>query len=209
MAVLGGTDTENSRLRILDAAADAFMSQGFGATTIDDIAESVGATKGLIYYHFRSKFDIFLAVYEDGMYQVNNQVSPLALTAGSGHARLVAMSIEHLVNLMSNVAYHHVVHQGVREQNSSALKPRQREKLLTLNGMRRDYEEMFLRVMQEGIFDGSIRLVTPSLATRTLLSSLNAVDQWFRRKEGQSEQELRELATEITDILLTGLAATR
>jgi AcrR family transcriptional regulator len=204
----GGNDTDNSKRRILDAAADAFMSQGFGSTTIDDIAESVGATKGLIYYHFRSKFDIFLAVYEYGMLQVNSKTSPLALSPAPGYTRLVSMSVEHLVNLMSNVAYHHVVHQGVREQNSSALKPRQREKLLALNGMRTEYEEMFLRVMQEGINDGSIRNITPALATRTLLSSLNAVDQWFRRKNGQSDAEIRALATEIVDILLTGLAVT-
>jgi len=202
-----GNDTEHSKRRILDSAANAFMSQGFGATTIDDIADSVGATKGLIYYHFRSKFDIFLAVYELGMDQVSGQVSPLASTNSSGHSRLTVMSVAHLVNLMSNVAYHHVVHQGVREQGASALKPRQREKLLALNEMRTEYEAMFLRVVEAGIRDGSIRSVSPSLAARTLLSSLNATDQWFRLRAGQSEDELHELASAVVDILLTGLAA--
>ncbi|WP_229796251.1 helix-turn-helix domain-containing protein, partial [Saccharothrix coeruleofusca] len=54
----------DARSRILDAAAEAFMAHGFANATIDDIAREVGATKGLVYYHFRSKFDIFLAVYE-------------------------------------------------------------------------------------------------------------------------------------------------
>ena len=48
------------REKILDAAAAAFTRRGFSKTTMDDIAKSVGATKGLIYYHFPSKFDIYL-----------------------------------------------------------------------------------------------------------------------------------------------------
>ena len=58
-------EASDARSRILDAAAEAFMASGFANATIDDIAREVGATKGLVYYHFRSKFDIFLAVYEE------------------------------------------------------------------------------------------------------------------------------------------------
>jgi AcrR family transcriptional regulator len=44
----------------------------------------VGATKGLVYYHFRSKFDIFLAVYGEGMRRVRERVEPYAEGAGTG-----------------------------------------------------------------------------------------------------------------------------
>jgi AcrR family transcriptional regulator len=59
-------DSNDNRSRILDAAATEFMNAGFDATSIDDIARRIGQTKGLIYYHFRSKIDIFPAVYERG-----------------------------------------------------------------------------------------------------------------------------------------------
>lgn len=192
--------------RILDAAAEAFMVRGFANTTIDDIAEEVGATKGLIYYHFRSKFDIFLAVYEDGMRRVRQRVEPQATGKGTGHQRLVAMSIAHLENLMTELGYHHVVHQGVRHQDSTALKVRQRDALTALNELRRDYERMFRQVVSEGIADGSLRAMDEALATRTLLSNLNAVDVWYRRIEGQTLEEIRELARQVVDLLVGGLA---
>jgi AcrR family transcriptional regulator len=196
-----------ARARILDAAAEAFMRRGFGSTTIDDIADQVGATKGLIYYHFRSKFDVFLAVYEEGMRRVREGVEAHATGPGTGRDRLVAMSRAHLLNLMTDLAYHHAVHQGVRAQESTELKIRQRDALGALNELRRDYELLFRQVVSEGIQDGSLRDLDPTLSTRTLLSSLNAVDIWFRRVEGQTGAELERLADQVVDVLVGGLTA--
>jgi AcrR family transcriptional regulator len=49
----------------LIAAADRFfVSQGFHATTVDQIAAAAGYTKGAVYSNFASKEDLFFAVYE-------------------------------------------------------------------------------------------------------------------------------------------------
>jgi AcrR family transcriptional regulator len=199
-----GTDV---RARILDAAAEAFMLTGFATTTIDDIARAVGATKGLVYYHFRAKFDLFLAVYEEGMRRVRERVEPHADGPGTGRERLVAMAVAHELNLMTDLAYHHVVHQAVRGEVAGGLKVRQRDALQAQNELRHDYERMFRRVVVDGIEDGSLRRVDPSLATRTLLSNLNAVDIWYRRIDDQPAAEVHELAVQIVDLLIGGLAA--
>ncbi|WP_326954287.1 TetR/AcrR family transcriptional regulator [Amycolatopsis sp. NBC_01286] len=195
-----------ARSRILDAAAEAFMATGFANATIDDIARDVGATKGLVYYHFRSKFDIFLAVYEEAMGRVRERIEVLAHGDGTGRDRLVAMSEAHVVNLMQDLAYHHVVHQAVRGQVATALKARQVEALQELNQLRSDYEQLFRKVVEAGLADGSLRAVDASLATRTLLSNLNAVDTWFRRIEGQPAEEIHALARSVVDLLIGGLA---
>ncbi len=199
-------EVPEARARILDAAADAFMLGGFANTTIDDIAHGVGATKGLVYYHFRSKFDIFLAVYEEGMRRVRERVEPHAEGYDTGRERLVAMSVAHLVNLMEDLAYHHVVHLAVRGEMATALKPRQQDVLVALNRLRRDYERMFRRVVTDGIEDGSLRRVDAPLATRTLLSNLNAVDVWYRRPDDQSPTEVHDLACRVVDLLVVGMA---
>lgn len=194
--------------RILDAAAEAFQRQGFGSTTIDDIADEVGATKGLIYYHFRSKFDLFLGVYEEAMRRVREKVEPHAHGDGTGLDRLTAMSVAHLKNLMTDFAYHNVVHEGVRAQSSTALKGRQRDALKALNELRRDYEHMFHDVLAEGMADGSLRGdLDVALATRTLLSSLNAVDMWFKKIDDQPEDVVDGLARQVVDLVIGGIAA--
>lgn len=197
------------KARILDAAADAFMRHGFADTTVDDIADAVGATKGLIYYHYRSKFDIFLAAYEQGMQRVRERVDPFATGPGTGRERLESMSVAHVVNLMNDLSYHHVVHQGVRDQVSTSLKARQRDALIALSELRRDYEILFRDVVAEGVADGSLRKVDVILATRVLLSSLNAVDVWYRKSDGHAEENPGELARTVVDLVIRGVAANR
>jgi AcrR family transcriptional regulator len=160
-----------------------------------------------VYYHFRSKFDIFLAVYEEAMGRVRGRVELHAHGTGTGRDRLVAMAVAHLVNLMTDLAYHHVVHQAVRGQVAVALKTRQRDALEQLNGLRSDYERLFRGVLADGIADGSLREVDASLATRTLLSNLNAVDTWYHRVDGQPAAEIEGLARRIVDLVIGGLAS--
>jgi AcrR family transcriptional regulator len=44
-----------TRLRLLDAAGEAFAEQGFARTTLDDVATRAGVNRGTVYLHFRDK----------------------------------------------------------------------------------------------------------------------------------------------------------
>ncbi len=54
----------DTRQDILDAALVLFSEQGYDKTSLREIAEQVGVTKAALYYHFRSKQDILLALFE-------------------------------------------------------------------------------------------------------------------------------------------------
>lgn len=196
-----------ARAQILDAAAVVFQAQGFERTTIDDIAERIGATKGRIYYYFRSKFDIYLAVYEAGMSGAFLTVEPLSQEPGTGRERLTAMAVRHLVNLMTDPGYHDVISQGVVAGRSTALKEHQRQALIGLNEVRTRYEDLFRGVVTDGMADGSLRAGDARLATRFLLSSLNSTAMWFRVRENQDAAEIRDLAEQIVNQAIGGLAS--
>lgn len=199
------TAHDQARHQILDAAAEVFQLRGFDRATIDDIAEEIGATKGRVYYYYRSKFDIYLAVYEEGMKIVRQVVEPFSTGVGTGAERLTAMSEAHLANLMQNLGYHNAIHQGVPGQRFAALKERQREVLETINGLREEYEVMFRQVLEDGVADASIRDGDRRLMTRVLLSSLNSTAMWFRPREGQDEAEIRALAATIVAQVVGGI----
>jgi AcrR family transcriptional regulator len=55
-------DKEQRQSELLDAAFKLFAKNGFGATTIDDIAKQAGVAKGLVLFHFKSKEEVFQAV---------------------------------------------------------------------------------------------------------------------------------------------------
>lgn len=56
---------EQTRERLLQAARRVFVERGFHATTLDQVAEEAGHTKGAVYSAFESKADLFLAVFEE------------------------------------------------------------------------------------------------------------------------------------------------
>ncbi len=60
---VGSAGYPNTRQRILDIALDLFISQGYDATSIRQIAERLGFSKASIYYHFASKQDILMALH--------------------------------------------------------------------------------------------------------------------------------------------------
>ncbi|HEY5609924.1 MAG TPA: TetR/AcrR family transcriptional regulator [Thermoanaerobaculia bacterium] len=51
--------SERSRRQILDAALKLFSHRGYGATSVNDIAEEAGLSKGNVYHHFPDKEAIF------------------------------------------------------------------------------------------------------------------------------------------------------
>lgn len=55
---------EQTRTRLLDAAAEVFARSGFHATTVDDVAEAAGYTKGAVYSNFANKDALFMALLD-------------------------------------------------------------------------------------------------------------------------------------------------
>src|SRR2546421_1778913 len=52
------------RARILDAAARVFAEEGYDRASIEQIADLAGITKPVIYHHFESKRDLYIALVE-------------------------------------------------------------------------------------------------------------------------------------------------
>lgn len=56
---------EQTRARLLEAAAETFSERGFQAASLDEVATRAGLTKGAIYSSFSSKEQLFFAVIEE------------------------------------------------------------------------------------------------------------------------------------------------
>ncbi len=63
---------EEARRRIIETALEVFMKKGYRETTMADIADGVGVSKGAIYTYFAGKEDLFVqaAEYSRGKYEV-------------------------------------------------------------------------------------------------------------------------------------------
>ncbi len=67
--------SEETRKRILDAAARKFREHGYGGVGIDALARSAGVTSGAFYSHFPSKAQAFKAVVIEGLIRLRAAVS--------------------------------------------------------------------------------------------------------------------------------------
>ncbi|MBB0245647.1 TetR family transcriptional regulator [Streptomyces alkaliphilus] len=55
----------DTRQRIRDVALRLFAAHGYEKTSLREIAEEIGVTKAALYYHFKTKEDILVAIHDD------------------------------------------------------------------------------------------------------------------------------------------------
>jgi AcrR family transcriptional regulator len=54
--------SEERRAQIIESAINVFAQQGFANTRMDDVATEAGLSKGLLYWYFKSKDEIVVAI---------------------------------------------------------------------------------------------------------------------------------------------------
>ena len=94
------SDRSTTRDRILDASRRLFNEKGYKATTLAEIAESVGIAQGNLTYHFPTKRDLTTALEK----QVRQTVRRARAQARSGS---VADDYVELLILAMNHAWEH------------------------------------------------------------------------------------------------------
>ena len=52
-------EADETRTKLLDAAEEVFLEKGVSRTSLGDIAQRAGATRGAVYWHFKDKVDVF------------------------------------------------------------------------------------------------------------------------------------------------------
>ncbi|PGH56242.1 TetR family transcriptional regulator [Azospirillum palustre] len=198
---------KTGNIDILIAAAECFMEQGYHATSIDDVARRLGATKGRIYHYYRSKTELFFDVHREGMRRNFEAVTPVMKGPEPAAKRLSAMFRQHALSMMENLALEAVVVQGVEMHRFGATTPEQRRTLAELMTVRNDFESLFKRVAYEGVEDGSIRTSDVSVAVKVALGAINWLSIWYRPRPAETRDDREILADKIVGSIMQGLNA--
>jgi len=61
----GGSRADEQRQRILAGAVTVFSRRGYGAASMNEVADQVGLRKPTLYHYVRTKQDLLVAVYEE------------------------------------------------------------------------------------------------------------------------------------------------
>ena len=94
---------------LIEAAAELFASQGYKSTSMRDISKAVGMLPGSIYYHFPSKDDLLLAIYESGVERITETLEAAVEPLDDPWDRLQAGMSAHIRAITQESAYTRVI----------------------------------------------------------------------------------------------------
>jgi AcrR family transcriptional regulator len=81
---------DQRRAQLLDAAKEVFTSKGYHAAAMDDIAEVAGVSKPVLYQHFPSKLDLYLALLDSSCERLVEIVTEALASTDHNADRVVA-----------------------------------------------------------------------------------------------------------------------
>lgn len=193
-----------SRERILAAAVSVFARKGFQRASLDEIAAEAELTKGAIYWHFRSKNDLFSSLLQ---YRFQQHTAPLAddleraLAAPTAQARqqAIAAMLRDMLNRFHDNAdwprlYLEFVSRTRDEQIASSMAHLYDHGRLLA-------KEMVTRLVKAGITDPDLDADTVSIFWCALIDGFMLT--WVMKPETFADDQLVE---RIVAMLWNGLA---
>ncbi|OWY40132.1 TetR family transcriptional regulator [Xenophilus sp. AP218F] len=178
------TEENGRRMELIRAAAILFRDQGYERTTVRDLGNAVGLQSGSLFYHFRTKEEILVAVMALGITSTTEQLAQAIAQAADARGRLAALFQVHLNSLLGdNQAALEVMLYEWRSV-SEAAKP-------GLIVLRDRYEAIWQQVLDEAAAAGLVKPDT-RLLRRTLLGSLHWSVQWFKAEGELSVDQLAQ-----------------
>lgn len=157
---------------LLDTAAKLFASKGYKETTIRDIGSEIGMLPGSVYYHFKSKQELLLAVYEQAVSGIRDRLENALIAESDPWKKLEIAVITHVEAILDQNDYSRVMI-GVLPDKA----PEIHQELTT---MRNGYERLFAEIVNELPLKNN---VDKRLLRLMLLGSLNATQSWYKEKK--------------------------
>lgn len=180
---------------MIDVAARVFAQRGYHATSIEDLVNATGMTKGGLYHYMASKEDLLLGVVEELMDPLLERAKETVTTPGSAESRLRALMVLWLEHVADHRDHMIVFSQERRTLERTA---RWRE----VKQSRRSFEKLLAEAIDAGCRDGSFEVQDSQLALMMLLGAVNHIPQWFNPR---GRLQPREIAECYCDLLVDGI----
>ncbi|MDY6903228.1 MAG: TetR/AcrR family transcriptional regulator [Thermodesulfobacteriota bacterium] len=188
---------------IVRAAANVFAEKGFNNTLMVDIARTAGIGKGTIYEYFRSKDDLFLAVFDYFVQKLNeSSVTVTTLALDSAADRLDALSR----SIAAWVIRHRDIYTLTLEFWAASVtgSAEMREKLkMAFQDIYRKFRLLCASIINDGIGRGEFRAGIDSEAIASaIVGSWDGLclQSWF-----EDDFDIEKTIAAYTDTLLRGL----
>ena len=179
---------------IIQKASALFRLKGFNATSMRELADSMGVEAPSLYNHIGSKSEILQAICFSIAEQFTSQLEKTEQESVTGFLR-----IETVIRFHIRMMLEHYDEVFVANHEWKHLKEPYLGNFLN---QRRQYEKRLATWIETGIRKKEFRVLNPYVAVLTVLSALRGLEFWLRHKRNISAVELEN---DMVDLLLHGL----
>lgn len=186
----GGYDPERTRQKLIDAALKLFGAQGYAVTSVNEITEAAGVTKGAFYHHFESK-ESLLKVIHDEFLDIQMALLKEALdTEEDPDERLRDLLRALLVSTaryQANVTVFYLERRNLAGENYKEMRRK-----------RDEFDRLFLAVIEKGIERGTFRQdLDPRMVALGILGMCAYVHQWYRPRGRLKADQIADIFAEM------------
>ncbi|MHB8395008.1 MAG: TetR family transcriptional regulator [Candidatus Dormibacteria bacterium] len=180
--------------RILVAAADLFLSQGYARTTMAMIAANVGMTAPALYWHFSSKHDLAYRLLQLVLMDFNRYVKS-SVVSDTPPVRLQQFVRAHvyyeLTQLKLSYAYARLYAIG---DMIASLSSRERRRLV---GLQRQHIDLCKALIEDGVATGDFRVPHITPTALAIVTMCEHVVSWYRVGGTLTETDVADLHADL------------
>lgn len=154
-------------------AAEIMCHKGYGATSMNDIAEAAGLTKAGIYHYIRGKEDLLFEIMTYAMDNVERGIIAPAREVADAEERLRTIVERHTRSVIEGVGAVTIV-----LEEMTALTPAHR-RLITAR--KRAYLDFIRQTLQQLASEGKLRNINPTAGAFGMLGMILWISRWYRR----------------------------
>ena len=171
---------------ILDAAEEVFMKKGFGAATMDDIAEAAELSKGTLYLYFKTKELIYLGIDCRGTSILCERFAEAVATETTGREQMRAIGRAYIRFAEEFPLYFQAMAYGERLYADNIESICGDPILEACQAKERENMEIMVGTLELGVKDGSVRKdIKPMEASISLWALSNGIIQMYTNRGRQ------------------------
>lgn len=169
---------------ILRKAAAMFREKGFAATSMRDLAETVGIEAASLYNHIRSKNEMLEAICFDVANRFTENLDSLETGTQKSITKVEILLRFHIQQMVNNYEEVYVSDREWRHLDEPYLS--------NFQNQRRSYRKRFAAIIEEGMKKNEIRKIDAPTAVLIVLHAVSGIESWHRSKARINGQELED-----------------
>jgi len=189
-------------VEILTAALGLFVSKGFAATKIDDIAKQAKVSKGTVYLYFESKDELFKKMVHEIMVPKISEVEEYIATYQGSQIELLKLVIRRWWKTIKASGLIGIPKLIISEADKFPDLTR-----FYMKEVIHRIQSVLVNILVDGIKSNELRNIEPVLSARVIMSSLVYFSMWdvSLKKYDRKDLNVEDLIEQQISILVNGI----